>query len=477
MRTFLLFFSFLCLTLITSGQTVEETYPKTLWCPNDTFILKYKDYPKLFPFKVSRKDKTSPGTDARLNEHVTFYYGTDSLRLNYHNKIPYAHIIYINFASPKGKTTLRYHFNDLASYFPNSYIEKNKGNIQFDIPEVYELANIIWTLSPSGTSATDLNKEGEYYKRAVSYFKPHLGHPIFKALSFPDSLYSKNYYDFRENSFAFNFAEPQSGAANTKLLYNGPYYYVFGDELADSSLFGKLKPLVEDFAKKSKFRQFYKKNLDYYQKEIKRERELLPIKQMWRWLEEQFPTSKYQSYRIVFSPLIGGSHSTQTYSTYANRELFKENVMFICGSNRYDEMDRLSERQKEGLMSGIVFTEIDHNYVNPATNKYAKLVDSVFLNRKVWVKGSGRGDFYKDPVSVFNEYMTHAVFCLYILDAYDQTTADFVIDDREQLMVGRRNFIRFKEFDRELIKLRQEHKDLKVLDLYPLILEWCRKQS
>jgi hypothetical protein len=72
--------------------------------------------------------------------------------------------------------------------------------------------------------------------------------------------------------------------------------------------------------------------------------------------------------------------------------------------------------------------------------------------------------------------MTHAVFCLYILDNYDQPTADFVIDKREDLMVNRRAFIRFKEFDRELIKLRQEHANLKVTDLYPLVLDWCKMQ-
>jgi hypothetical protein len=476
MRPVLFLIILLIVAQAISGQNVEETYPKTLWCPNDTFTLKFKGYPDLSYYTVSRKDKISPGTDASPNGYATIYYGNDSLRLNYHNNLPYAHITYINFQSPKGKTTLRFHFNDLACYFPAEYMEKNKGNIQFDIPESYELANIIWTLSPSGQRAKDLNKEGEYYKRVVAHFTPYLNHPIFKALNFPDSIYAKNYYDFRENSFAFNFQQTKTNSSNTTLLYNGPYYFVFGNELADSSLFGKLKPLVEDFAAKSQFRQFYKNNLDYYKKEIRRQRELLPIKKMWSWLEEQFPKTKYQSYRIVSSPLIGGSHSTQRYYTYNKTEWFGENVMFICGTDRYDRIDSLTEKQKEGLMSGIVFTEIDHNYVNPATDKFAKLVDSIFSNRNVWTKQGNSSDYYGSAVSVFNEYMTHAAFCLYILDVYDKPTADFVIANREQLMVNRRNFIKFKEFDRELIRLRQEHKDLKVVELYPFILEWSKHQ-
>src|SRR5687767_563222 len=140
----------LAICKICIGQTFEETYPKTLWCPNDTFAIKFKNHPQLYYYTASRKDKISPGTDASPNEYATIYFGNDSLRLNYNNHLPYQHNIYINFASSLGKTTLRFHFNQVASHFPAAYMEKNMDNIQFDIPEVFELANIIWTLSPTG---------------------------------------------------------------------------------------------------------------------------------------------------------------------------------------------------------------------------------------------------------------------------------------------------------------------------------------
>jgi hypothetical protein len=471
-----LFFASLLMAQVSFGQYVEETYPKTLWSENDTFLLRYKDYPGSDVFTASRKDRISPGTDASPGEYMTIVYGKDSVRLNYHNHVPYGHAIFVNLASSKGKTVLRLHFNDMFNYFSPAYIRKNKGNVQFDIPEAYELANIIWTLSPSGRRAKDLYTEGDYYKKVMAYFKPYAGHRIFKELDFPDSVYFDKYYSFRENSFAFNFKEPKPGAKDTKLLFNGPYYYVFGNDLADSSLFGRLLPLVEDFAAKSKFREFYKSNLAFYQKEIAREKSLMPVRQMWDWLEREFVKPNYQSYRVVFSPLIGGSHSTQRYSTEDTYGSFSENVMFVCGAGRYDTISAFTEKQKEGLMSGIVFTEIDHNYVNPATSKYRKVVDSIFSKRAVWVRSSMSSNYYSHPESVFNEYMTHAVFCLYVLDVYDKSTADLVIDRREVMNVDRRGFYKFREFDRELIRLRQEYKNLKVVELYPYILDWCRKQ-
>ena len=469
---YLLLVSLLVVAQASYSQFVEETYPKTLWSPNDSFFIRYKDYPGLDTFLVSRKKNISPGTDAAPGYYATFLYGKDSVRINYHNHLPYGHVIYLNFESPKGKTTLRFHFNDVTSYFPVEYMDKNKGNVQFDIPEQYELANIIWTLSPAGQKATDLMKEGEYYTRVMEYFKPYMSHPVFKSLNFPDSIYYNKYYEFRENSFAFNFKDKSS----SKLLFNGPYYYAYGEELADSSLFGKLKPLVEDFAAKSKFREFYRSNASYYTKEIERAKQLTPVKQMWSWLETEFLRPKYQSYRVVFSPLIGGSHSTQRYFTPYRGGWFGENVMFVCGTARYDNMPGITEKQKEGLMSGIVFTEIDHNYVNPASNRYSQRIDSIFSKRGVWAKSGNNSDFYGSAMSVFNEYMTHSVFCLYILHTYDKPTADLVIERRESMNADRRNFIKFREFNRELIRLRQEHKELKVVDLYPYILDWCAKQ-
>ena len=122
-------------------------------------------------------------------------------------------------------------------------------------------------------------------------------------------------------------------------------------------------------------------------------------------------------------------------------------------------------------MSGIVFTEIDHNYVNPATNNYIKPVDSIFSNPNIWTKQGSGSNFYLSPVGVFNEYMTWAVFCLYVKDRYDKATANLVIEERESLMVEKRNFVKFKAFDEALLKLKQEHRELRVVDLYPYILE------
>jgi len=449
--------------LFSFAQSVEKNYPKTLKVSADSFLVKFSSYPEIIPMKFGKRDTVDMGTDGTLGMTATIYYDKDSITIPYKN-LPYAQVDYIPIQSPNRRVIYRLHFNGVNAYFPPSYIEKNSGNVQFEIPEVYELANIIWTLSPSGQRAKDLYKSGPYFEKVSAYFKPYLNHAIFKQLDFPDSLYFKNYYDFRENSFAFQFK-------GDKLVWEGPYYYVMGDDWDDyTSLFRKLAPLAEDFARKSNFRQFYKNNKPYYQQQINRASTLMPIKNMWQWLENEFPKPKYQSYKVAFSPLIGGSHSTQNFWT----ESFGETVMFICGTDRYDSIPSLNDKQRQGLMSGVVFTEIDHNYVNPASNKYASSIDSIFSKRSTWTADDN--NWYGSPMAVFNEYMTHAVFCLWVLDNFDQATADYVIERRESLMVDRRHFNRFKEFDRALINLRKKDKTQKVVSMYPAILDWCRTQ-
>lgn len=459
------------------AQYRETIWKDTLWCPNDTFYMRFDEDTRRLPFPVGGvEEPVSPGTDAYPGSYITFYHGKDSTKLRYTNKLPYMQVDFIWFRSPKGLTQYRFHFNDRTAHFPDEYINKYNGTVQFDLPEVYELANIIWSLSPAGQKAKDLRRDHAYYNEVLTHFKPYLNHPVFKTLDFPDSLYFVNYYSFRENSFAFNFRDTKPGGKDTRLLFDGPYYYAYGNDLADSSLFGKLLPQVEDFARVSGFRMFYKNHQAYYEKEVALLRKRLPVKQMWNWMEAQFPDIKYQSYRVVFSPLIGGSHSTQHYSTMKSKKWFDECVMFICGDLYQRPKDTMSEAVKEGMMSGIVFTEIDHNYVNPVSYKYGKQVDSAFANRAFWSKPSYGNELYADPMSVFNEYMTHSLFCLYIMDSYDAATAEYVINKREDLMVDYRKFIRFREFNRELMRLYKENKDKKLPELYPMILDWCRKE-
>jgi hypothetical protein len=213
--------------------------------------------------------------------------------------------------------------------------------------------------------------------------------------------------------------------------------------------------LIQDFADQSNFRDFYNNNLDYYGKLKERESKLLPIDQMWSWLEREFP-QRMDSYKIIFSPLIGGSHSTQKFQKgFFKDPEFQESVMFINSAESLDLNLQYSEELKEGLMSGIVFTEIDHNYVNPTSDQHIELIKSLFQNRDFWATKEAQQN-YSSEYAIFNEYMTHSIFCLYVMENYAQELANTIIDQRIRLMEGR-GYMKFKEFNKRLVKLMKDN--------------------
>lgn len=471
MRLLITLFILTSFVKVSLSQPIETNHPDTLKSPSTTFYVRFPFSDEKNPLLIGRSDTVDLGTDGAPGRYATIYYGNDSLRIDNTN-FPYFQVHYIPIRSRERLITYRLHFNPPPASFPQPYINRYTGKVQFEVPEVYELANILLLLSPAGMRAKNMDKESAYSKQVMSHFKPFLNHPVFKSLNFPDSSYFRNYYDFRENSFCFSFE-------NDRIVRPGPYYFVIGgDEAAYMSLFKKLIPEIEDFARVSRYREFYKRNTALYQQLLAREEQLIPVKNMWNWIEKEFPKISFKAYKIVFSPVILASHSAQKfYSMDKYRDWFSESVMFICGPDSFDRNKKWTEKQKEGLLSGIVFTEIDHNYVNPTSDEHGDTIDSIFTDRAKWTIKRGDNDFYPSPISVFNEYMTHALFSLYVLDVYDAETSEFLIKQREALMVENRGFSRFRDFNQALIRLRNENKTRTTPELYPLILDWCKKDS
>ncbi|MFC7772382.1 DUF4932 domain-containing protein [Flavobacterium sp. GCM10027622] len=451
----------------TFGQEIIEKIEKIYYSDSDTLKIRFSDQSEILKVDLSKRDTISPGTNSGKGLITSAIIGKDTLRIKADN-YPYARKSYVTVVTPKKKTVVAFRYNAAPSNFSQDYIDANQGKITIETPEVYELANILLSLSPSANKIAHLHKNTAYYKAVESYFKPYLNHPIFEKLNFSDNTKALQlYYEFRENSFIYDFQ-------NNKIVKGATYNYVYGkDYKSFTNLFTDLLPLVQDFAEKSNFRKFYKKNKKYYAVDTDRVKQLLPIQNMWTWLEKEFP-NRYNAYKVIFSPLITGSHSTQNFvvANPKTKSLFGETIMFICNADRYDQRTELTEKQKEALFSGVVFTEIDHNYVNPISNKYRKEIAEVF-NANIW---SEKNNHYNNPQSVFNEYMTHAVFNIWVLENFDVETANLVIAEKIKMNTEDRGFLNFKAFNDKLIALRNESPSKTIIELYPQIIEWSRGQ-
>jgi hypothetical protein len=349
------------------------------------------------------------------------------------------------------QTVLRDHLDRQIGYaaYSSEYVEENRGKVIVEIPEVYELANVIIAISDHGQHSFQVHREGDYYEKVMKHFGSFTGHRIVAEHVFTREW--SRYIGFRTNSYCYVFDD---------------------DDIKPCGIYRKsawrdtFKPridLVEDFARASRFRDFYRDNMSYYQEQIDKYNREVPIKQMWQWLEQRFP-ARYDCYRVVLSPLLGGTHSTQ----YFEGNDFRETVMFV-------EMGPILEGQIDGskrmLTTRIVFTEIDHNYVNPVTDQFRGRVNKVFADLDAW----NRQDSYRSPYKTFNEYMTWAVYMLYCHDTLDDGELLQDVNDRVvNTMVDSREFIRFREFNEKLLQLYREQGEVQTLvGLYPKILDWA----
>jgi hypothetical protein len=114
----------------------------------------------------------------------------------------------------------------------------------------------------------------------------------------------------------------------------------------------------------------------------------------------------------------------------------------------------------------MVFTEIDHNYINPLSDKYLEEINTFIGDLEKWNNMKYRD--YPSAVSTFNEYMTYAFYTLYVMDSYNQEDAELIIKRCEEVMHNR-GFIQFSEFNQKLMSLYAKDNNFTEEGLYQSI--------
>ena len=361
--------------------------------------------------------------------------------------------------------------------FTEEYIKAHRGKVIAQIPEVSELVNILMVLHKDAEKDRNMfDTEKEYYKRVKAHFAPFRNHPAIDTIQkyittpqlnrqhqvylFPRESYTY-YYALKMNAVEYEFDKQGNIVSKGQIgqvakSWNAPF-----DPMKDVSVF-------QDFAKKSNFRKFYADNKPYYDELLSTYNRLNPIGQMQKWLDKKFGFS-YDSYMIFFSPLNKGAQA----ATHFQKGDFKQTFMFVC---KVLDDANYSDKMNELLASWIVFTEIDHNYVNPVSDKMLESINKAFSNRDKWAFGEVT-EVYPNPYDVFNEYMTFALFTLYANDFYSEAEVMKFLPMYEPMMENTRGFIRFKDFNRTLLAKYRENPHITMLDLYAYILDWATKQN
>ncbi|MBC3787107.1 DUF4932 domain-containing protein [Spirosoma utsteinense] len=362
--------------------------------------------------------------------------------------------------------TLQGHFTShklvKKAVFSDAYKKVNEGKTLVEIPEVYELINVVFALTDYGkTDAID--KDTEYYPQVMSHFSPYKNHPVVRTIDSLLRASADNYAPLKMDGYAYSFQ-------GDKLVKSPIYDRISWGELNRLTPY---VPLLESFARKSRFRSFFKAHTPYYTKLISDFQKRVNVATMKTWLEKQFPATHYSAVKMLFTPLVGSNQSANNFEDNG----FKEAQAHI----NYPFISKALVAQPEDVIRGrqmvIAFTELNHSYLNPEADKYARDVSAAYKNRVAWITSNTPSSNYDNPLSCFEEYMNYGLVTLLFADLFDTKTFTTLNEGIESNMVASRGFRKFHEFNQELLRLyKNKEPGQTVADLYPAIIAWAAKQ-
>lgn len=343
--------------------------------------------------------------------------------------------------------------------FTEKFKKEHQGKYKIEINEVKELILIMTAITQFGLQNEDMVEQNTaYYKEVLAHFKPFENEDIIKTF---DSLLVKSAYNYiflSGNAISYDFKGDQLKPSPTFIF---PATSLAGIKITENPI-TKYKQKIEDFAKKTKFRQFYKDHKNYYTSLSSDYNKLANLGQQWQWLEKKFD-SKINSYTIYCSPLINGLNYTDDFKNNNFTLAYMVLPPIIKDS-------KMSEKELEIYNTRIMFTEIDHNYVEQPSHNNAAIIDKKFADKKQWLDENIEGVYaYPTPTKVFNEYMTYGAFILYSKDFYDAKTFENTKNGVIQVM-KERGFIKMQEFTDKLLLSYAINHDKKIDEWYPEFL-------
>lgn len=342
-------------------------------------------------------------------------------------------------------------------------------NITYEIPMTYELMHIAIALTDSTIVSNGYNvqnevinkKKSDYYREVMNYFAPFKNHPLILDLNKSLRKSATNYIYNVQIGCILSLENKTLDKVKIMPWIRRAYI----------NLKAVNKKNIENFAEVSKFEDFYNQHKKYYIDKLKDVHQNANVREQQNWLEKEFP-ARYDNYRIIVSPLTGSTHFTQRFKFKSKKQC----IMWVSTFKNYNQENNSINKAK---YLGIVMTEIDHNYVNPVSDKYKKTLNAIIdeTHRTKWTKG-GPSNSYKTGYKVFNEYMTHALYLLFATQELNDSEKQEVEKSRIDLMTRIRKFIKFAEFYEQVKLLYQNRKPNETItDLYPKVIEWCKTEN
>lgn len=332
---------------------------------------------------------------------------------------------------PKGRGT-----------FDKNYREENRGRVRVQTPKVFELFHVVLALTRSGTENTALVQQNtEYYQQVLKHFHRYRDHAAVSKLQSEIENDRQMYILLKLNSLGFDLI-------GGEIVASSEIRYVRGD----SNKFAPLVDLFQRFSKETNFPQFYDEQRTFYDRQHRRFRDEANVPSMLEWLNFEFPESAvYDSVRIVVSPLTSGYQHQDFVSDGDFDELVA--TVSIPTITPLDGA-KVSKRTAALWQTELLFTELNHGFIGPATIPLSGRIYRALSERSKWVDDKKLAGAYGDSQAVFNEYLNWTLLSAFFSDQdIDERERLLLINDIENYMVESRGFLRFRQFNQFALRM------------------------
>lgn len=244
--------------------------------------------------------------------------------------------------------------------FSKTYQQAHRGKTFVEIPQVYELLNIVFALTDQGRKTDGLiARSTDYYREVMAWFEPYSDHPAVKKVNAALARSGGAYSAMKMDAYAFEMGADAQ-------INQSPVYDRIGRSYTNNLRFWI--PDLQSFAKTSRFQEFYNAHSPYYENLIHTYRDSIGVPEIQRWLNKNFPSTRYDTFKIIFSPLVSANQSASFFDLDGFREA-QAHVNFPF-RNRQDTSPW--SREALNITDGtILFTELNHSFIGPEGEKPA----------------------------------------------------------------------------------------------------------
>ncbi|MBX7250173.1 MAG: DUF4932 domain-containing protein [Caulobacteraceae bacterium] len=353
-----------------------------------------------------------------------------------------------------------------SAVFDADYQAAHRGRVEVLVPEVYELVNIAIALTPFASENEGLvAADTAYMQRVREHFGRFRDDPFVRDVDAAlRREFFSGYFGLKMNGYAFEF--DARGRIQRSRVYDRT-----GFDGARENLLLPYLAHMQAFSDATGFRDFYAANASTYGEQIDFLQNQVNIRDMLRWLQREFPSVRpYDGVKIIFSPLVGWNQSVTRFESNGYREL-QPHVNFP-----YPGRTGLSAAAGPVVRGEILFTELNHGFINPTADRVAGTVHAALGAPSGWATPQAL-TAYPNGLAVFDEYMNWGLVTLYEMDRLSEADWSASMRSTNRMMVER-GFPRFEAFNAELVRLYRARRPGEPLEsLYPDIIAWFARET